>query len=106
MFTGLIQKTGTVKRVSRGAGLVLEIAFEPWEKPLEKGESVAVNGVCLTVAAGSPDRFTAHVLKETEDLVSVAQCPWKMIPLIFVIITVLAFNFLGDGMRDAADPYK
>jgi len=29
-----------------------------------------------------------------------------MIPLIFVIITVLAFNFLGDGMRDAADPYK
>jgi riboflavin synthase len=67
MFTGLIQKTGTVKRVSRGAGLVLEIAFEPWEKPLEKGESVAVNGVCLTVAACSPDRFTAHVLKETED---------------------------------------
>ena len=29
-----------------------------------------------------------------------------MIPLIFVVITVLAYNFLGDGMRDAADPYK
>ncbi len=29
-----------------------------------------------------------------------------MIPLIFVIITVLAYNFLGDGLRDAADPYK
>ena len=66
MFTGLIQKTGTVKRVSRGAGLVLEIAFEPWAKPLEKGESVAVNGVCLTVADCSSDRFTADVLKETE----------------------------------------
>ena len=29
-----------------------------------------------------------------------------MIPLIFVIITVLALHFLGDGLRDAADPYK
>ena len=37
---------------------------------------------------------------------SVAQYPWRMIPLIFVVITVLAFNFLGDGLRDAAAPYK
>ena len=66
MFTGLIQKTGTVKRVSRGAGLVMEIAFEPWARPLEKGESVAVNGVCLTVCSFSADRFTADVLRETE----------------------------------------
>jgi peptide/nickel transport system permease protein len=29
-----------------------------------------------------------------------------MIPVVPVIITVLAFNFLGDGLRDAADPYK
>ena len=29
-----------------------------------------------------------------------------LIPLIFVVIAVLAFNFLGDGIRDAADPYK
>lgn len=67
MFTGIIQKIGTVKRVSRGAGLVLEIAFEPWAKPLEAGESIAVNGVCLTVARFSVDRFTADVLKETEE---------------------------------------
>ena len=67
MFTGIIQRIGTVKRVSRGAGLVLEIAFEPWARPLEAGESVAVNGVCLTVAKFSSDRFTADVLRETED---------------------------------------
>ncbi len=67
MFTGIIQKIGTVKRVSRGAGLVLEIAFEPWARPLEAGESVAVNGVCLTVAKFSSDRFTADVLRETEE---------------------------------------
>lgn len=66
MFTGIIQKIGTVKRVSRGAGLVLEIGFEPWATPLEAGESIAVNGVCLTVARFSADRFTADVLKETE----------------------------------------
>ena len=67
MFTGLIQRVGTVKRVSRGAGLVLEIAAdEPWAKPLEPGESVAVNGVCLTVARCTGSRFTADVLVETE----------------------------------------
>lgn len=60
----------------------------------------------LGLGMKSPATSWGVLLKETEDLVSVAQCPWKMIPLIFVIITVLAFNFLGDGMRDAADPYK
>ena len=66
MFTGLIQKIGTVRRVSRGSGLVLEIGFEPWAKPLEEGESVAVNGVCLTVVRCDATRFTADVLRETE----------------------------------------
>ncbi len=67
MFTGLIQKIGTVKRVSRGAGLVLEIAADtPWPTPLEEGESVAVNGVCLTVVKCEGSRFTADVLRETE----------------------------------------
>lgn len=67
MFTGLIQRIGTIKRVSRGAGLVLEIAADvPWTKPLEEGESVAVNGVCLTVVKCDQSRFTADVLRETE----------------------------------------
>ena len=66
MFTGLIQKLGVVKRVSRGAGLVLEVAFDPWPTPLADGESVAVNGVCLTVVRHDLTRFTADVLAETE----------------------------------------
>ena len=65
MFTGIIQQVGTEKRVSRGAGLVVEIGFEPWTRPLEEGESVAVNGVCLTVAKCDETRFTADVLEET-----------------------------------------
>ena len=65
MFTGIIQKIGTVKRVSRGEGLVVEVGFEPFTKPLEDGESVAVNGVCLTIAKCDATRFTADVLEET-----------------------------------------
>ena len=73
MFTGLIQRVGTVKRVSRGAGLVLEIAADkPWAKPLEEGESVAVNGACLTVSRCEGSRFTADVLQETESRTGLA----------------------------------
>jgi len=32
--------------------------------------------------------------------------PWRLIPALFVIVSVLAFNFMGDGLRDAADPYR
>lgn len=45
------------------------------------------------------------LLRETQNLVAIATHPWKLIPCIFVILTVLSFNFLGDGLRDAADPY-
>ncbi len=60
----------------------------------------------LGLGMKAPATSWGVLLKETEALATVAQCPWRMIPLIFVIVTVLAFNFLGDGMRDAADPYK
>jgi len=46
------------------------------------------------------------LLKEAQNFRSVALHPWLLIPALFVIIAVLAFNFLGDGLRDAADPYK
>ena len=73
MFTGLIQKVGRVKRVSRGKGLVLEFTFDPWPEPLVKGESVAVNGVCLTVVDCDRTRFTADVLGETESRTGLAE---------------------------------
>jgi len=46
------------------------------------------------------------LLKEAQNVQTVALHPWLLIPGIFVIVTVLTFNFLGDGLRDAADPYK
>ncbi len=45
-------------------------------------------------------------LRDAQQLTVVAQRPWQMIPGIFVVLTVLMFNFIGDGLRDAADPYS
>jgi peptide/nickel transport system permease protein len=46
------------------------------------------------------------LLAEAQNINVVALYPWLMLPVLPVIIVVLAFNFLGDGLRDAADPYK
>jgi len=45
------------------------------------------------------------LLQEAQNLQSVALAPWLLLPGVAVIITVLALNVLGDGLRDAADPY-
>jgi peptide/nickel transport system permease protein len=46
------------------------------------------------------------LLQSAQNMQTVAYNPWLMTPVLFVIVTVLAFNFVGDGLRDAADPYK
>ena len=46
------------------------------------------------------------LLNEAQNINVVALYPWLMIPVVPVFIIVLAFNFFGDGLRDAADPYK
>lgn len=45
------------------------------------------------------------LLQQAQNVRSVALYPWLMIPVLFVVVTTLAFNFLGDGLRDAVDPY-
>jgi len=46
------------------------------------------------------------LLEDAQNIHSVALYWWTIIPALFVVITVLALNFVGDGLRDAADPYK
>ena len=46
------------------------------------------------------------LLNEAQNISVVTIYPWLMAPVIPVIIVVLAYNFMGDGLRDAADPYK
>jgi peptide/nickel transport system permease protein len=45
------------------------------------------------------------LLKEAQNIRSIAQAPWLFAPGVAVCVAVLALNFLGDGLRDAADPY-
>ncbi len=45
------------------------------------------------------------LLQSAQNLRSVVLAPWLLLPGLFVVIVVLAFNFTGDGLRDAADPY-
>jgi peptide/nickel transport system permease protein len=46
------------------------------------------------------------LLQEAQNLQAIALAPWLLIPGLMVIITVLTLNILGDGLRDAADPYS
>jgi peptide/nickel transport system permease protein len=46
------------------------------------------------------------LLTEAQNIEAVALYPWLLLPMLPVVVTVLAFNFLGDGLRDAADPYE
>ena len=46
------------------------------------------------------------MLQAAQNIRSIEQTPWQFIPAVFVIVSILAFNFVGDGLRDAADPYS
>ena len=66
MFTGLIPKVGRLERLDRtGGGACITILYDSRESPLEQGESVAVQGACLTVSRAGRDEFTCDVLDET-----------------------------------------
>ena len=60
----------------------------------------------LGLGIQSPATSWGVLLKDAQNISNIANYPWRLIPLVFVVIAVLAFNFLGDGIRDAADPYK
>jgi peptide/nickel transport system permease protein len=46
------------------------------------------------------------LLKDAQNVQSVANMPWLFLPAILVVLVILALNFMGDGIRDAADPYQ
>ena len=64
---------------------------EKWERLLGLRPPVTSWGVLLT---------------EAQNINVVALYPWLMLPVVPVFVIVLAFNFFGDGLRDAADPYR
>ncbi|MBQ2282511.1 MAG: riboflavin synthase [Kiritimatiellae bacterium] len=75
MFTGLIQKTGRFKSVTQqNGGSCIRIDCEAWANdPYQLGESIAVDGVCLTLVAHDATGFSVDVLKETLDVTTLAK---------------------------------
>ena len=46
------------------------------------------------------------MLQDCMDIQAIRYYPWLMAPVVFIVLSVLCFNFVGDGLRDAADPYS
>ncbi|MER6007853.1 ABC transporter permease [Nonomuraea angiospora] len=60
----------------------------------------------LGLGIQAPDVSWGVLLQESQNLRAVTTAPWLLLPGLAVIVVVLALNFLGDGLRDAADPYS
>jgi riboflavin synthase len=67
MFTGLVESTGTVERAERSGDGVRLTVSTPLAGELARGDSVAVNGVCLTAVDVDGGGFSADVMQETLD---------------------------------------
>ena len=46
------------------------------------------------------------MLQDSMNVQAIVDAPWLLTPVISIIVTVMCFNFLGDALRDAADPYS
>ena len=74
MFTGIIEEVGTVKQIKGGSySAVLTIGARKVLEDTKIGDSIAVNGICLTVTSLSSDRFSADVMHETLNRSSLAK---------------------------------
>lgn len=73
MFTGLIQELGTIEEVSLTADGVRLTVAAGLARGLREGDSVAVNGACLTAVAVGDGRFSADVMNETLNRTSLAR---------------------------------
>jgi len=60
----------------------------------------------LGLGLRSPINSWGVLLQEAQNIRSVSTAPWLLAPGLMVVVAVLALNFLGDGLRDAADPYN
>ena len=60
----------------------------------------------LGIGLSSPTVSWGVMLQQAQNVRTVSMQPWLLIPGLCVVIVVLCFNFVGDGLRDAADPYK
>jgi riboflavin synthase, alpha subunit len=73
MFTGIIEEVGVIRSIKKGSGsALLSIQAKAVLEDLKAGDSVAVNGICLTAVSVDTDCFTADVMNETLSRTSLA----------------------------------
>lgn len=78
MFTGIIEEMGNIEKIAKGVhSAVLTIGAEKVLSDVHIGDSIAVNGVCLTVTSFDRNTFTADVMHETLNRSALAQCKPK-----------------------------
>ena len=71
MFTGLVQELGKVSRITHGETSAVITIHAPKSAPqISRGDSIAVNGTCLTAISATGDSFTADVMKQTLTMTS------------------------------------
>ncbi len=78
MFAGMIEKKGKlVDKKKQGKQIAFTIETLAWEKPLKRGESISINGVCLTVVSIKKNQFTVQAVPETLAQTTLIQIPLK-----------------------------
>lgn len=60
----------------------------------------------LGLGIRAPDVSWGSLLQQAQDVTVIVNYPWLLLPAVFVVAAVILFNFVGDGLRDAADPYS
>ena len=63
------------------------------------------SGAVITIGLRAPAISWGVLLQGAQNISTLLLRPWLLLPVAFVVVTVLMFNFFGDGLRDAADPY-
>lgn len=78
MFSGIVEKKGKLfRKEKQGKQIALTVESSAWPKPLKRGESVSVNGVCLTVVSAKRNKFTVQAVPETLAQTTLSQLSLK-----------------------------
>ena len=99
--------------VFREYGLIFRHMIPSFMSHIIASATLAIPGMILGESALSfigiglrdPVVSWGVMLNDALNIAAIAKYPWLMSPGVALVITVLAFNYLGDGLRDAADPY-
>lgn len=96
MFTGIVEEIGVVKAIAKGThSIKLSIKAKKVLENTQLGDSIAVNGVCLTVTFLASDYFIADVMPESMRKTNMVSKEWAVIAVSWVIAVSCGFQRNG-----------